>query len=124
MYPEVWQAVIGRRYRQSKAVIRGYERRAINGASYPCLIRSDDPESIVNGIVYFGISDEDLETLDEFEAEQYDREIINCETPDGESVEAFTYVWSSRHAYMVGDQWDEAWFRKEGLRRFLARYGE
>lgn len=123
MYSEVWHAVIGRRYRQSNAIVGGFERRAVKGAAFPCLIPVDDLQARVSGILYFGVADEDLETLDEFEADQYDRGIVMCELPGGESVEAFAYIWSARHAHLIGDQWDEEWFRKEGLRQFLARHG-
>ena len=123
MFSEVWRAVIGRRYRQSKAVVDGFQRHAVLGVDYPCLIRSE-PDQQVDGILYFDIKRDDLETLDNFEADQYDREVIPCTLANGEIVEAFAYLWSERHMDQVGEDWDIEGFRDEGMRRFLARHGD
>jgi len=121
MFPAVWQRVVSGDYQSSEALLSGFERRAVRGATYPCLVRSESSPP-VQGVLYYDVSNVDLDRLDEFEGEQYQRLLVACDLPDGEKIEAFVYIWSAENISQVGGDWDLNWFQEQGLALFLKHY--
>ncbi len=123
MFPEVWERVVGSNYRASSATLHGYLRRGVHDESYPVIVQHG-PDSHVDGILYYGISTEDLASLDRFEGEYYVRRSVEVITGrEGISCEAFAYVLSDRYRHLLSDRdWDPGFFREQDLHRFLADY--
>ena len=121
MFPAVWQRVVSGDYQSSQAWLNGFERRAVRGTTYPCLIRSESSPPI-QGILYYDVNKVDLDRLDQFEGEQYQRLLVSCDLPGGKRIDAFAYVWPEENVSQVGDQWDLNWFQEHGLALFLQRY--
>ena len=123
MFPEVWERVVGSNYRASPATLHGYLRRGVRDESYPVIIQQG-PESHVEGMLYFGISTEDLARLDRFEGEYYVRRGVEViDSRESISREAFAYVLSERYRHLLSDrEWDPGFFREHDLLRFLADY--
>ena len=123
MFPEVWERVVGSNYRASSATLHGYLRRGVRDESYPVIVQQG-PESHVDGMLYFGVSTEDLARLDRFEGEYYVRRSVEVITgTENLSLEAFTYVLSGRYRHLLSDrEWDPGFFREHDLHRFLADY--
>lgn len=74
MWPEVLEAVIGRRPEGVKAVLGGYLRLRISGACYPAIVPSEGGR--VEGVVYRSLNAAEYERLDRFEGEEYERTTV------------------------------------------------
>jgi len=121
MFPAVWQRVVRGEYVSSEAWLSGFERRAVRGATYPCLIPSELSPP-VEGLLYYDVNYVDLKRLDEFEGEQYQRLLVACELSGGNKIDAFTYIWSVENSCQVGGEWDLSWFQEQGIALFLKQY--
>ena len=121
MFPAVWRRIVSGEYESSQAWLSWFERRAIRGESYPCLIRSKSSPPL-QGILYYDVNGVDLVRLDEFEGEQYQRLLVPCDLPDGEKIDAFVYVWSDENTSQLGGDWDLSWFQEQGVALFLKQY--
>jgi gamma-glutamylcyclotransferase (GGCT)/AIG2-like uncharacterized protein YtfP len=120
MFPEVWERVVGSNYHSSAARLDGYVRRQCLGETYPVIVRQGS-SSHVQGMLYIGISTEDLARLDRFEGEYYIRRSVEVITSrEASSLEAFTYVLSGRYRHLLSEsEWDPGYFLEHGLHRFL-----
>ena len=123
MFPEVWERVVGANYRGSCAELDGYLRRQLRDDIYPVIV-PHGPGSHVEGILYFGVTREDLARLDRFEGKYYVRRSVEVITRrEGSSCEAFAYVLSKQYDHLLSDrEWDPGFFREHGLRLFLDHY--
>jgi len=70
---EVMEAVTGRRFSGRPAILPGHRRRLLVGRSYPGVV--PDPGESTPGIVFEGLASDDLEILDLFEGEPYERRV-------------------------------------------------
>ncbi|KAJ3217316.1 hypothetical protein HDU67_008118 [Dinochytrium kinnereticum] len=78
----------------SKAVLKGFRRRAVKGKWYPGI--TPYPTESVEGMVIQLNSYQDLVELDRFEGDEYKRVMVTVEPMDegwGESCQAFVYEW-------------------------------
>ena len=123
MFETVCQRVISGSYASSPAILHGYKRTCVIGESYPA-IYSDKADTIVEGVVYFDVSQDGLPLLNDFEGECYDPQDVKLELPDGERLEARAYVLKKAFSHIVSPvEWDADAFARTGVRRFLKRYG-
>lgn len=77
----------------------------------------------VDGVVYFGVRPDDLERLDIFEAEPYNRQTHTVVVEGRERHRADAYVLKDDYRYMVHDrEWDPQWFEREALPIFIGSY--
>ena len=121
MFPQVWSRVMNRAHAHQRALVRGYSRRQLPGEVYPAMIAVDQG-SMVEGVLYANLTDEEIARLDRFENEgvDYERVTVRAETAGG-VVEAFTYIYM--HPARVSlEPWDPAAFETGGLQRFLDTY--
>ena len=86
----VVQELLGHHLFGRPAVLRGYEQGSDASIGYP-VIRPRSDATVV-GKVLDGIDDEMLATLDAYEGHEYRRIIVQVDTPDGRTVEAYAYV--------------------------------
>jgi gamma-glutamylcyclotransferase (GGCT)/AIG2-like uncharacterized protein YtfP len=120
MFEQVWSMVATGSYDTLPVKVTGVRRKKVLNAPYPCLIESDSPEDFVEGIVYIGVSGEDVLRLDLFEGERYRRSAVECVSADGSVVAADAYFFRNEFRSLVGEEdWDPVWFREEGIRSFL-----
>ena len=66
MFEDVWNRLVKGNYLSQKATLRGYARRSVKGDEYPVIFQADE---LVEGVVYYDISEEDRIILDIFEGE-------------------------------------------------------
>ena len=119
--PEVMRAVIGQTYPGVNARLPGYALYRVKDAVYPGIIESPDDET--SGILYRGMNDEDLKVLDLFEGELYERRLVQVNTEDGKSYDAWVYVISLKNkSYLTQETWHLKIFIKEGLDTFMKSY--
>jgi hypothetical protein len=122
MFPDVWRAVVGRDAPSIEATIDGYAAYRVEGEVYPAVVPESGAET--PGLVYFGLTDAEIERLDRFEGSFYERTMVTALTGDGRDLPAECYVArrSSRDQVTV-EPWDaEGFLARGGLAAFQARY--
>lgn len=123
MFPPVWSAVVAGDYDSRAAVLHGFSRRAIRHETYPALIPAE-AQRTVQGRVYLDIDAADLARLDRFEGAQYRRHTVQVISADGAVFTTQVYLFRETcHSLLERHDWDAAWFEREGMELFLARYG-
>jgi len=123
MFPVVWERVLpGGRRRSGRAVLGGYRRRRIRGEVYPALVPGS-PEDAVEGVLYRGVTSDQLEALDRFEDEGtgYQRIEVTVRDLAGIPYPAWVYRYLGDARVEAAD-WDPVEFERDGLARFLATY--
>ena len=108
--------LLGRKTSGAPATIDGYRRVRVKDKLYPGLIAGP---GAVAGVVT-GLGDDDLDLLDAFEDDFYERLRAPVLLSDGREVSAFTYVVPARNLHHVTDEtWDREGFGRESLACYL-----
>jgi gamma-glutamylcyclotransferase (GGCT)/AIG2-like uncharacterized protein YtfP len=116
MWPEVLEAVTGRRMTGEKMTLSGYKRLRVKGERYPVVI--DSARDSVEGVFYRNLSTREFQCLDRFEGEQYDR----IEQTFG-AERAFVYVLSKDWKHIAEiEVWGPEHLTEEDLAAFLQEY--
>ena len=122
MFDQIWRRVVAGDYQKTTAVLKGYDRKRVRGESYPVIYPSAI-HSQVPGIVYFNVSAADLEKLDIFEGEYYDRKNALVATHEGKKISAAVYVLREEFYPIISfEDWDAAHFEKVDMQRFIDSY--
>jgi gamma-glutamylcyclotransferase (GGCT)/AIG2-like uncharacterized protein YtfP len=121
MIPSVMEAVTGRRFAARKALLHGYARFRLEGASYPGLIPQVNAKT--DGMLYLDVDAQSIARLDAFEGDFYDRVRVEVDVEAGGRLAGEAYVVGPAHRHRLSS---EAWriddFRREHLATFLASY--
>jgi len=121
MIPDVMYAVTTREFRFVEAILRGYARFTVKGASYPGIIPEAD--AVTEGIIYFNVDELSLERLDIFEGDLYQRTPTRAETEREAILNAETYVVKPEYGdYLSLQKWDVEEFVQNSLEAFLNTY--
>ncbi|UCF93685.1 MAG: gamma-glutamylcyclotransferase [Desulfobacterales bacterium] len=121
--PEVIHTVTGRTYDGLAAQLPGFAIKKLRDAQYPAVIDSPDDETA--GILYTGLSEEDLALLDLFEGELYQRKLLKVSTPDGQTCKAWVYVIKDQYRHkLTQDRWYLQEFLDKGFQSFMQNYVE
>jgi len=118
----VWKTIVRGAYAFALAKLPGYARKKIQGEVYPAMF--PHPGSIVEGRVYFDLSEEDLRRLDFFEGEQYERTevVVEC-VSDSSAINCCAYLFKPRyHDLLLSEDWSFEEFLQKGLNVFLSSY--
>lgn len=122
MFDRVWSLVVNGAYRNTGAKLYRYRRKKVCHETYPALIPGVE-QDMVEGVVYLGVSAEDVGKLDVFEGKYYSRDTVQCELPDGKMITACVYVFKKRYRDLLTDEdWDPDWFARVGIHTFLDDY--
>ncbi|PID71532.1 MAG: hypothetical protein CSB34_07005 [Desulfobulbus propionicus] len=116
--PLVMKAVTGKAYEGQEATLNNWARYRVQSTEYPGIKLEDDCS--VCGKVYWGIDEEDMEKLDAFEGDKYDRIKVSVSFIDGTTTEAWTYAFKDEYLeHLSTDPWDFDRFMQNGLERFI-----
>jgi gamma-glutamylcyclotransferase (GGCT)/AIG2-like uncharacterized protein YtfP len=75
----------------------------IRNKIYPAIIPQS--ASSVDGILK-KVAEKHLCALDEFEGDEYQRELLELQTADGKIIQAWTYVWAKSQDELIMKEWD------------------
>lgn len=124
MFPEVWERVTGSGLRGEPARLHGFEARVIDGQSYPALVPK--PGGVTDGVVYLEVGSVEVERLDGFEGDFYERLEVEVEAAMAGAEGKYTSVKAEVYAAAVPEDpriLDERWrpevFRDRHLAVFL-----
>jgi gamma-glutamylcyclotransferase (GGCT)/AIG2-like uncharacterized protein YtfP len=120
MVPAVMRGVCGYTDVGMPAQLRGYRRRLIRGEVYPGIV--SDPAETVEGLVYHGVTSQQIALLDAFESDFYERRVVSVSTR-GTDLSAEAYVLHEAHLALLSDRpWSLSQFHAEGIHRFTGEY--
>jgi hypothetical protein len=123
MFPEVWQAVVGREFVSIEGTAPGYAIYRVKDAVFPGIQAASERDR-VRGVVYLDVDHASLTRLDLFEEEYYVRQSVWVDCADGERRAADAYVVPAESQVVLTDErWDRAKFvAGGGLEQFVRRY--
>ena len=127
MFEPVWHQVVAGHYDRMPAMLQGFRRQRVRGASYPSLQRCKG--HAVAGILHLDVADADLAALDGFEGADYRRIPVEValQSPPGAASQsarvlaADTYLFITDAKVEPGD-WDADRFEREQLQAFLREH--
>ncbi len=123
MFPEVWQAVVGREFASVPGTAAGYAIYRVQDAVFPGIAAADERDS-VRGVVYLDVDHASVARLDLFEDDFYVRRSVWIDCEDGERRAADAYVVPPENESVLTDErWDRAKFvASGGLEQFIRRF--
>jgi gamma-glutamylcyclotransferase (GGCT)/AIG2-like uncharacterized protein YtfP len=117
--PEILAQVVGRSWPGSRAELRGYRRFLLRGKPYPAVVA--EPGARVPGLLYPGVSPSELELLDDYEGELYERRLVTVQLGQL-TAPAFVYVLGQPGLeQLAAGDWDLEKFAREHLSAYLAQ---
>jgi hypothetical protein len=118
-FPAIIAQIVGREVAGRPARLSGYARYRIKGRLYPAIVEA--PASEVDGIVYPELDTSELERLDIYEGDLYERRELPVWIGEV-TIAACTYVLRPEHAHRLSrEPWDLARFEREHLASYLTR---
>lgn len=117
--PQIMRAVIGRVPGHRPAAAPGYACYAVKGRPYPALVPEEG--AAASGVLYEGLTREEIVKLDDYEGPEYRRRLIGIEAPGGQTVTAWGYVWKARYrSRLTSNEWDIKAFERRDLPAYLS----
>jgi gamma-glutamylcyclotransferase (GGCT)/AIG2-like uncharacterized protein YtfP len=123
MFPEVWQAVVGRQFITAAGHADGFRIFRVRDALYPG-ISASEPAGAVQGVVHLDVDSDSITRLDRFEDDFYRRQPIVVACDDGRQLAAEAYIVpDERRDALTTEPWSGDDFVARGdLDRFLASF--
>ena len=123
MFPEVWQAVVGREFASVEGTASGYAIYRVRDAVFPGIVAASELDR-VRGVVYLDVDPQSLARLDLFEDDFYRRETVWVECGDGQRRAANAYVIPPENCHVLTT---ETWLADQfvatgGLTTFINRF--
>jgi gamma-glutamylcyclotransferase (GGCT)/AIG2-like uncharacterized protein YtfP len=116
---EIFEHIVGRALASCPARLEGYARYRVDQRVYPAIVRQSGAQ--VAGLLYSGLDARELEHLDVYEGELYERTRLVVQA-GGALIEAWTYVLGDAHLdQLATDPWDLETFQREHLASYLTR---
>ena len=115
--PVVMEAVTGRKFTSSPAILNDYIRYIVKRQVYPGIIPLAG--SVVDGRLYFDMDDAAVRILDAFEDVLYERRQVevNC---NNQKIPAQAYVVAEKYRNLLSrENWDIKAFESEQLVNYL-----
>lgn len=120
MSEEIWNNVVMENYKFDKTKLSGFSKKKLKDREYPGLIKSEG--SITDGVIYYDVAEEDVNRLDKFEGEEYERVKVIVEK-DSDAIEAFTYLYKNEFSEnILRLEWSYDDFLKKGFESFRNKY--
>ncbi|MCG6971259.1 MAG: gamma-glutamylcyclotransferase, partial [Gammaproteobacteria bacterium] len=111
MFTEVFEAVAGVAIEKQTCVLPGYERLKLNGQVYPAI--REKRHTSVPGVLYRGLSQSQLHRLDQYEGDEYLRELVMVRTHLHRYYSAWVYVLQPKYNNLLSQEsWDPVEFER------------
>lgn len=120
MFQPVWKHVVGASSAEAApAIVQGFQRFCVRNELYPAVIAV--PGEHVPGMLYSGVSADELAMLDAFEGQAYERIDVTAILSPSVQVSAGIYVF--REPSRINNQpWNPDTFERNHLQAFLDTY--
>jgi gamma-glutamylcyclotransferase (GGCT)/AIG2-like uncharacterized protein YtfP len=121
MCEDIMVAVAGEPLRHTPARLFQYRRYSVKNEQYPGIVPNNG--SVVDGIVYQGITPAIWSRLDRFEGEMYCRRPVTVLLENGAEAQVYCYVFRPEFRQRLTDEeWDLQTFLRQGKKIFQTRY--
>jgi gamma-glutamylcyclotransferase (GGCT)/AIG2-like uncharacterized protein YtfP len=118
-FDEVISALLGRILKGTLGSITGFKRIRIKNKTYPGLVAANS-ESSVTGMVHTGITPEELELLDTFEDDFYQKFKTEIKLESGDKIQALVYIIpKSNMQFATTEEWNHDGFGKNYLSDYI-----
>ena len=118
MNEEVFSHFANGKFEKYEATLSDYKRVKVIGKSYPAI--RPNSSCCVEGLLITGLSSRNLEILDEFEGEFYDRVPVVVDISQDEQHSCEAYVFKEEYEYMLSNEsWCNNTFREKYLKDYL-----
>ncbi len=123
MFPEVWQAVVGRSFDTVEGTAAGFEVFRVRDAVFPGIV-SSTVTCAVPGLVYLDVDQVSMERLDRFEDDFYERQTLAVDCSDGQQRMAEAYIVPpANRNVLTSEPWGcESFLAAGGLGQFIGRF--
>ena len=119
MFAEVFEAVAGVSIKSESCVLPGYERLKLTGQVYPGI--RERKRTAVQGFIYKGLSQPHLHRLDQYEGDEYFRELVMVRNEHHRYYSAWVYVLQPKfNKLLTHESWDPVEFERHYLNPYLA----
>ena len=119
MFTDVFEAVVGTAIDKESCVLPGYERLKITGQVYPGI--REKRHAAVSGVLYRGLSQSQLHRLDQYEGDEYLRELVMVRNHNHRYFSAWVYVLQPKYTNILSaEKWDAVEFERLYLHDYLA----
>lgn len=115
----VFQRVVGRCPQSIEATLNDWKRVRVDKESFPAAVPASGDQ--VRGILWLGLSTDEIARLDQFEGEHYQRMSVQVSALSGERHAAEIYQWV-RDDGLINEPWDIDWFKTVGIKDFSSKY--
>jgi gamma-glutamylcyclotransferase (GGCT)/AIG2-like uncharacterized protein YtfP len=118
-FSPIIRAVIGRIPGHRPATAPGYACYAVKGRPYPALV--PEAGAAAAGVLYEGLTREEIVRLDDYEGPEYRRRLIGIEEAGGQRATAWGYIWKAQHrSRLTSNEWDIKEFERRDLPAYLS----
>ncbi|MEX0641049.1 MAG: gamma-glutamylcyclotransferase family protein [Pirellulales bacterium] len=123
MFPQIWQAVVGREFVAVEGAATGFAIYRVREAVFPGITAATDAD-VVRGVVYLDVDEASLARLDRFEDDYYERQALWIACDDGQRRQANAYIVPIHSRVVLTDEvWDRGQFiASGGLDHFIRRF--
>jgi gamma-glutamylcyclotransferase (GGCT)/AIG2-like uncharacterized protein YtfP len=123
MFPEIWQAVVGRSFETVEGNAAGFEVFRVRDAVFPGITAGTGGCSAA-GVVYLDVDPVSMDRLDRFEGVFYERRVIAVDCVDGlrRMAEAYIVPAANRSGLMSEPWGRETFLASGGLEQFVSRF--
>jgi len=123
MFPEVWQAVVGRACETVAGMAIGFAVYRVAGAGFPGIVEAGGGDT-VRGVVHLDVDTASVICLDRFEDDFYVRQTLSIACEDGQQRAAEAYVVpAQKRAVLTDEPWTrDAFVTGGGLDDFIRRF--
>lgn len=119
MFDQVWSRVVQGSYSSVRATLTDHRRYVVQDETYPAVMPL--PGSMVYGLLYMNVDQQDILRLDAFEGSQYLRDQAYVTDDQGKVWRAGFYRWLLP-GKLINRDWDPEYFKAEDLLKFMNKY--
>ena len=119
---DIMRAVSGHAQMGEPAYLTDFQRVSLHGRPYPAIVRKLNAGT--QGVLYRGLTTQQLQRIDEYEDRLYRRSRVWVKTNDAAIVEAWTYVLHPRyHRHINRQPWSLADFNARYRKAYKYKHG-
>ena len=123
IFADIWQKVVGHVVESTPAELSGYRVRRVLDDLFPVML-SGTTEDRATGVIYYDLTDRELQLLDHYESHLYERIEVHPVAKDGASVACQAYLLREEYRSAATDEvWTTAWFAEHAKREYMKRLG-
>jgi len=115
LFDEIVEKICGKIFKSIKWNLLWYKRYSVKGQMYPAIVMCND--CVVEGRILFDVDDESLKKIDEFEWDEYRKEIVRVKSGLWD-LQCLVYIWNKDISLLEGD-WNIEEFKQKYLRYYL-----